>query len=139
MSNIIKIHHLKGDYLKGSQEEIDYKFKQWMSKQDDDVSTNPEKFTTQGGMREIIQRERMIELAFEGQGSLDRRRWKMMDKLLTKGAIKGFTYNALTTDEYCKPYPVWPTDFKFRDYFWPIKISNLQINPNLVQNPGWEF
>jgi hypothetical protein len=102
-------------------------------------STNPEKFTTQGGMREIIQRERMIELAFEGQGSLDRRRWKMMDKLLTKGAIKGFTYNALTTDEYCKPYPVWPTDFKFRDYFWPIKISNLQINPNLVQNPGWEF
>jgi len=102
-------------------------------------STNPEKFTTQGGMREIIQRERMIELAFEGQGSLDRRRWKMMDKLLAKGAIKGFTYNALTADEYNKAYPVWPTDFKFRDYLWPIKISNLQVNPNLVQNPGWEF
>lgn len=102
-------------------------------------STNPDKFTTQGGMREIIQRERMIELAFEGQGSLDRRRWKIMDKLLAKGAIKGFTYNALTTDEYNKAYPVWPTDFKFRDYLWPIKISNLQVNPNLVQNPGWEF
>jgi len=102
-------------------------------------SMNPEKFTTQGGMREIIQRERMIELSFEGQGSLDRRRWKLMDKLLTKGAIKGFTYSAITTDEYCKSYPVWPTDFRFRDYFWPIKISNLQVNPNLVQNPGWEF
>lgn len=102
-------------------------------------STNPGKYTTQGGMREIIQRERMVELAFEGQGSLDRRRWKLMDKLLAKGAIKGFTYNALTTDEYNKPYIVWPTEFKFRDYLWPIKISNLQVNPNLVQNPGWEF
>ncbi|MBV5283585.1 MAG: RagB/SusD family nutrient uptake outer membrane protein [Paludibacter sp.] len=101
-------------------------------------STQPEKFTTQGGMREIIQRERMIELAYEGQGGFDRRRWKIMDKLLTKGSIRGFTYTALTADEYAKSNVVWTTNFQFRDYFWPIKISDLQVNPNLVQNPGWE-
>ncbi|MCS2956536.1 RagB/SusD family nutrient uptake outer membrane protein [Bacteroides salyersiae] len=25
-----------------------------------------------------------------------------------------------------------------RDYFWPIKEKSLVINPNLVQNPGWQ-
>ena len=102
------------------------------------VSLNPSKTTTKAGMREIIQRERMIELAFEGQGGLDRRRWKMMDKLLAKGSIRGFTYTAANIDDYSKPYVAWTTDFKFRDYLWPIKISNLKVNPNLVQNPGWE-
>ena len=25
-----------------------------------------------------------------------------------------------------------------RDYFWPINEKSLVINPNLVQNPGWQ-
>ena len=100
-------------------------------------SSLPEKYTNKAGMRDIIQRERRIELAFEGQSGLDLRRWKKMDILLTKGQIKGFTWNALTADDYAKPYTVWTTDFQFKQYLWPIKISDLQVNPNLVQNPGW--
>ena len=97
----------------------------------------PEKFKTKAGMREIIQRERMVELAFEGVGGFDRRRWKMMDKLLAKGSIRGFAYNATTPDEFAKETTVWTTDFQFKDYLWPIKTSDLQVNTNLVQNPGW--
>lgn len=100
-------------------------------------STNPTKYTTQGGMREIIQRERMIELAFEGQGGFDRRRWKLMDKLLGNGTIRGFSWNALTAEAFAKPMNLWTTDFQYKSYLWPIKTSNLQVNPNLVQNPGW--
>ncbi len=96
------------------------------------------KYANQAGMRQIIQRERMIELAFEGQGGFDRRRWKMMDKLLAKGTIRGFaTVKNETLESYLTPDVLWATDFKFRDYFWPIKTSNLQVNTNLVQNPGW--
>ncbi|MCX6309342.1 MAG: RagB/SusD family nutrient uptake outer membrane protein [Bacteroidia bacterium] len=100
-------------------------------------SNQPLKYTTQAGMRDIIQRERMIELAFEGPGGLDRRRWKIMDRLLAGGQIKGFTWNALSAADFAKPMTLWTTDFQFKSYLWPIKTSNLQVNPNLVQNPGW--
>lgn len=96
------------------------------------------KYSDQAGMRQIIRRERMIELAFEGQGGFDRRRWKIMDKLLTKGVIRGFfPLKGESLESFHSPDIMWATDFKSRDYFWPIKYSNLQVNPNLVQNPGW--
>src|SRR5690606_15885839 len=41
-----------------------------------DNYTNNQKYTTQAGMREIIQTERLIELAFEGHRFWDIRRWK---------------------------------------------------------------
>lgn len=100
-------------------------------------SNQPEKYKTTAGMREIIQRERMIELAYEGVGGFDRRRWKIMDKLLTRNTIRGFTYNASTIQDFCTPYNIWTTDFQFKQYLWPIRTYNLQVNPNLVQNPGW--
>jgi hypothetical protein len=27
--------------------------------------------------------------------------------------------------------------FTMKDYLWPIKVSTLINNSNLVQNPGW--
>jgi len=96
------------------------------------------KFSDKAGMRQIIRRERMVELAFEGQGGFDRRRWKMMDQLLAKGTIRGFfPLKGESLESFMTPDILWTTDFKFRDYLWPIKTSNLQVNPNLIQNPGW--
>lgn len=107
----------------------------WSTYATDEFKT---KYSDQAGMREIIRRERMIELAFEGQGGFDRRRWKIMDKLLTKGTIRGFASNkGEALAEFHTPDVLWATDFKMRDYFWPIKTSSLQANPNLIQNPGW--
>src|SRR3546814_5940004 len=40
-------------------------------------STRPSKYTTANGLREIIQQERLIELAFEGHRYWDIRRWKI--------------------------------------------------------------
>ena len=29
------------------------------------------------------------------------------------------------------------TKYSYKDYLWPLKVSSLLKNPNLVQNPGW--
>src|SRR6202008_3121426 len=39
-------------------------------------STDPSKYTTKEGLREIIQQERAIELMFEGHRYWDLKRWK---------------------------------------------------------------
>lgn len=81
---------------------------------------------TQEEMRERIRHERMIELCGEGIRYSDIRRWK-----IGKDVVDG----------------VWMTEFTgmkirqrgFPDHFyhWPIPQAEMDINPNLVQNPGW--
>lgn len=44
------------------------------------LSTNPSKYTTQSGLRQIIHQERRIELAFECVPGWDLRRWKELQK-----------------------------------------------------------
>lgn len=57
-----------------------------------DHSTNPSKPATKVGMREIIQRERTIELAFEGHRFWDLRRWKTANEELNR-PIQGWDIN----------------------------------------------
>lgn len=100
-------------------------------------SKNPGKFATQEGLRQIIQRERMIELAFEGQRFWDLRRWKRAFDELNKD-ITGWTILGKTTDTYYKERLVFNQRFVApRDYLWPIGNYDTRRNPNLVENPGW--
>lgn len=101
-------------------------------------SSVPSKPTTQAGMREIIKRERLIELAFEGQRFGDLRRWKDAIKYLNE-PITGWDYKGDDVQTYYSITTYWNQRvFNPRDYLWPLKIQTLSINPNLVQNPGWE-
>jgi hypothetical protein len=109
----------------------------------DDYTDNP-KYNTQDGMRQIIQQERMIELSFEGQRFWDIRRWKtaptvyhtplmgwnMMVSILdgTEEEVNKLMY---------QPQLLLEQKFGVRDYFWPIRTGDIDINPNLVQNIGW--
>lgn len=106
--------------------------------------TNNQKYNTQAGMREILQRERMIELSFEGQRFWDIRRWKtapneyhtpLMGWNMMVSTIDG------TEEEVNKlmyqPQLLLKQEFGIRDYFWPIRTSDIEVNPNLVQNIGW--
>lgn len=100
-------------------------------------STKPDKPSTQEGMREIIHQERLIELAFEGQRFYDLRRWKKALKYLNE-PIQGWDYKGETTDTYYTVSTYMNTRiFTMKDYLWPIKVSTLINNSNLVQNPGW--
>lgn len=77
-------------------------------------------------MREKIRHERIVELCGEGQRYSDIRRWG-----IGKDVVDG----------------VWMTEFTgvnirqrgFPDhyYLWPIPQKEMDLNPNLKQNPGW--
>ena len=99
-------------------------------------SNRPDKPTTQRGMREIIQKERMIELAFEGHRYHDVRRWKLGSTYLNT-QIKGWSVLEQDPEYFYNARVLFTRKFMPRDYLWPIKTNSINRNPKLVQNPQW--
>jgi hypothetical protein len=99
-------------------------------------SNNPTKPLSKKGMREIIQRERNIELAFEGEYYWDSRRWKTAEKEQNR-VIQGWNVRGETENTYYIPVSVYTQRFTRRDYFLPIKEQYIIENPQLIQNPGY--
>lgn len=97
---------------------------------------NKSLYTTKEGLREIIQQERLIELAFEGHRFWDLRRWRRAHIELNK-PITGWDREQSSAQYYYRPVVLYDQVFRARDYLWPIKESTLLENPNLVQNYGW--
>ncbi|MDR2776030.1 MAG: RagB/SusD family nutrient uptake outer membrane protein, partial [Tannerella sp.] len=88
-------------------------------------------------MREIIKRERLIELAFEGQRPFDLRRWRDAEKYLNE-PVRGWDFQGSKIDEYYLTRVYFSNRrFTYKDYLWPLRNSTLIVNSNLVQNPGW--
>lgn len=100
-------------------------------------SIKPTKFRTKEGLREIIQRERTIELMFEGHRFWDLRRWKTAPNELNK-IIQGWDIEQEIPEAYYRPRHLYTMKFVApRDYLWPLREHTLLINTDLVQNPGW--
>ena len=100
-------------------------------------STIPGKYASRSGLREIIHRERLIELSFEGHRFWDLRRWKKSFDELNK-VITGWTISGKTADTYYRERNInYQRFISPRDYFWPIGNYDIRRNPNLVENPGW--
>ena len=99
-------------------------------------SNIPEKPLTKEGMRDIIRRERLNELAFEGQRYWDLRRWKLLKEYMNR-PIQGWDVFARETEDFYKVQTIYNPVFEDKDYLWPIRQGNLLKNRNLVQNPGW--
>lgn len=99
-------------------------------------SSRPAKFSTKDGLREIIHRERLIELVFEGKRFWDIRRWKVAENYLQRN-INGWDIAQRETVNYYRVRSIFTSSFSLKDYFWPISENSLIVNPNLVQNPGW--
>jgi hypothetical protein len=81
---------------------------------------------TQSELRNIIHHERRIELAGEGLYYNDIRRWKIAETVLN-APIK--TYNGSQIEVR--------TFNPARDYFWPIPLTETDLNPALEQNTGY--
>lgn len=99
-----------------------------------------------------IRRERRVELAFEDSRWDDLMRWKagkFLDIPVLGMKFNQSTFPKLTVGKdilvndggYIEPYQitlpgrnrVWDD----RQYYFPIPLQDLALNPNLVQNPGW--
>jgi hypothetical protein len=115
---------------------------------DQPASLRPGLYNTKEGMREIIRRERTVELCFEGKRGEDARRWRISHELFND-PIRGWNglgpYNTANTPSQLTDanYYVVTNHYErsegyaIRDYLWPIKSDNINVNNNLIQNPGW--
>ncbi|MFC6997330.1 RagB/SusD family nutrient uptake outer membrane protein [Rufibacter roseus] len=77
-------------------------------------------------MRNIIRRERRLELAGEGLYYTDIRRWRIAETVMN-GPIYNHAGNPILVRSF-NPQ---------RDYWWPITDRQLELNPALEQNPNY--
>ena len=70
---------------------------------------------------DVIYLERKLELCFEGHRRDDLVRWNKLQEV-----IDGFN----STNDFSK-------DYQPHEYVWPIPQSEIDLNPNAVQNPGY--
>ena len=81
---------------------------------------------SQQDMREVIHHERRVEFACEGYYYNDIRRWKTAEVVMN-ATIQAYDGSDIETRRF-KPE---------RDYWWPIDQDELDLNPNLEQNPNY--
>ncbi|MDR0566717.1 MAG: RagB/SusD family nutrient uptake outer membrane protein [Prevotellaceae bacterium] len=95
------------------------------------------KHTTKVGMRDIILQERSIELAFEGIHY-----WDMVrhNRAITEFSqpIKGWNINGRTPNDFFLLRTIQARRFPRSSYLWPISVGEMNINSNLINNPGWQ-
>ncbi|HEX6429641.1 MAG TPA: RagB/SusD family nutrient uptake outer membrane protein, partial [Niastella sp.] len=88
---------------------------------------------SQAQMRAIIQKERRLELAFEGFRFFDVRRW-MIAEQTDNQMMHGMEVNRGPGVVY-KPFNVRKHNFTKAMYLWPLPLSELAKSPELLQNP----
>ena len=127
------------------------------------ITTDPNwEFADLSPLLQEIRRERKVELACEGFRVDDIFRWAAADELIVGkkplGAVKKQWENypgapasfleavanlRVNSEGYIDPYyaaSVLNDGFHFnlnRDYLLPLPTTELVLNPNLTQNPGW--
>ncbi|AIM36833.1 hypothetical protein KO02_09060 [Sphingobacterium sp. ML3W] len=93
---------------------------------------------TQDKLRQIVRQERSIELFMEGQFGWDIKRWKVAEQYMGQNP-KGMNINGASDADFFKETDV-VLAWKFvspKNYLLPIQDKELNINPKLVQNPGY--
>ena len=99
----------------------------------------PEVIGNQELLRTLIQKERMVELAFEAHRYYDVRRWMIAEKEMS-GA--NWCRNVMSTTyegSWERTDQVWTTPrvFQPKHYFFPINQAQLNEIKNMTQNYGW--
>ena len=99
-------------------------------------------YNNQTTLRTLVRRERRVELALEGLRWFDIQRWQIGPQVMA-GTVYGSrlgSVNAttgaltLTADSIKVETRVFDPN---KNYLWPIPQSEININPNLKQNPGY--
>lgn len=91
---------------------------------------------SQDMLRDIVRKERRIELAFEaGHRYFDIKRWEIAEEVLNGWAL------GMRTDDSDEDGGYVRVDLRTFDpnkhYLWPIPLRETDLNKNLSQNPNW--
>ena len=93
---------------------------------------------SQDKLRDIVRQERMIELYLENQNFWDMRRWLLAGDYFNQRQ-KGLDVDAENISDFSQLTEI-VFERKFQtpmNYLLPIPNSDLNTNPNLVNNPGY--
>jgi len=93
---------------------------------------------TKDKLRQIVRQERSIELFMEGQFGWDIKRWKVAEQYMGHNP-KGMNVNGASDIDFFKETEI-ELAWKFvapKNYLLPIQDKEININPKLVQNPGY--
>ena len=93
-------------------------------------------------VRQLIRKERQIELAWEGHRYFDVRRWKIAIEEENDN-VTGMAVNKKEDDGFYRVVQVKEVAYAYKRFssrknFWPIPQTEITKNTNIVQNPGWE-
>ncbi|MDP4206117.1 MAG: RagB/SusD family nutrient uptake outer membrane protein [Bacteroidota bacterium] len=99
---------------------------------------------SQEELRQAIRRERRVELNNEGLRYFDIRRWKIGEQTLNAN-FWGMNFSGTEkSDDISNPKAYFTRQvyqvrkFEPKNYWFPIPQSEIDKNPNLVQNPFWK-
>ncbi|MBC5632801.1 RagB/SusD family nutrient uptake outer membrane protein [Parabacteroides hominis] len=108
---------------------------------------NTAKYNSQSTLRELVRRERRVEFAGEGLRRADLKRWGILTSTLSGFEILRYDGDVTTTLNAEGDYNVKITGrnvvsgetYKFQEHneLLPIPLTQMEINSNLVQNPGY--
>jgi hypothetical protein len=99
-------------------------------------------YNSQSTLRTLVRRERRVELALEGLRWFDVQRWRIAEEVMN-GPVYGSRLGTvdptngalhLTQDRILSEQRVFDPS---KNYLWPIPQSQVDINENLGQNPGY--
>ncbi len=95
-------------------------------------------------LREIVRRERVVELGFEGGIEyFDMRRWGTLQEMVDreyygmKMTDDPANYEGIHNINQDGHLVIGRQRFYEFNYLWPIPLSELDVNSNLKQNPGY--
>jgi hypothetical protein len=93
-------------------------------------------------LRTILRRERRVEFAFEGFRMWDLYRWRIahinLNRPIYGAKVCDDPGNCSYETDADGHYYIYTRGFRENvDYLWPIPQDEIDINPNLEQNPGY--
>lgn len=93
----------------------------------------------QPAVRKLVRMERRVELCVEGTRWDDIRRWRIAEDLPEiTGDCYGMNFAGTNASQFYRR-SVYQTRVWKRSYYWfPVFISEIEKNPNLVQSPFWD-
>ena len=101
----------------------------------------PEAKGNQSQMRELIRKERQIELSFESHRYFDTRTWMIAEQTdngdMYGMNVKAQSNNGVTPNDFWKRTVFETRVFKPKHYLYPIKQREMDRNSELTQNYGW--